>query len=317
MEISGFRSPAKLLDEIEMYIDRYGVENIDFYDLTAIVRRSWILEFCRLIEERGLKFNWQLPSGTRSEVIDEEVSAALYRTGCRYMCYAPESGSVETLEIIKKQIDLGKLTKSARAALAQGLSIKVNLIIGFPHETRKHVWRTILFGWKLALLGVQDASIYVFSPYPGMPLFDELQAEGRIPRFDAEYFRSLAAFMNMFATNEYCRHIRGRELAVWRLFAMASFYAISYLVRPLRFVRLIRNLIRNESQTMLESRLAAILHRPPSKSASDRTTRAFGDASESSSSSATTDVTNAVQCVVVPLCWTLRSSARLWASSCW
>jgi radical SAM superfamily enzyme YgiQ (UPF0313 family) len=256
------RDPAKVLDEIEYNIERYGVENIDFYDLTAIVRRSWILEFCRLIEARGLKFSWQLPSGTRSEVIDEEVAAALYRTGCRYLCYAPESGSTETLRIIKKQVDLQKLTRSLRSALSQRLSIKVNLIIGFPHETRKHICKTLWFCWKLALLGVQDASVYVFSPYPGSALFDELQAEGRIPRFDDNYFRSLAAFMNPFASNEYCRHVRGRELQLWRLFAMLTFYGLSYLTRPWRFFRLIRNLIRNESQSMLETRLGAILHRP-------------------------------------------------------
>ncbi|MBX9791657.1 MAG: B12-binding domain-containing radical SAM protein [Pirellulales bacterium] len=259
------RSPANVLDEIEHFIERYGITNVDFYDLTAIVRRSWILEFCRLIEERGLKFTWQLPSGTRSEVLDEQVCAALHRTGCRYVCYAPESGSRETLEIVKKQVDLNKLTKSIRGALAERMSVKVNLVVGFPHERRRHVWQTIRFGWKLAILGAHDVSIYVFSPYPGSALFDQLRAEGRIPRFDAEYFRSLAAFMNPFAVNQYCRNIGGRELGMWRLFGMLTFYAFSYGLRPVRFWRLIRNLIKNESGTLLDSRLGAILRRPKAK----------------------------------------------------
>jgi radical SAM superfamily enzyme YgiQ (UPF0313 family) len=259
------RSPGHVLDEIEHFIERYAITNVDFYDLTAIVRRSWILEFCRLIEERGLKFTWQLPSGTRSEVLDEEVCAALHRTGCRYVCYAPESGSLETLEIIKKQVDLKKLTRSIRGALAESMSVKVNLIVGFPHERRRHVWQTIRFGWKLAILGAHDVSFYVFSPYPGSALFDELRAEGRIPRFDADYFRSLAAFMNPFAINQYCRHIGGRELGLWRLFGMLSFYTLSYGLRPVRFWRLARNLIKNESGTLLDSRLGAILRRPKAK----------------------------------------------------
>ena len=68
------RKPNLVLDEIEHYINKYGAENIDFYDLTAIVQKEWIAEFCRLIKKRNLKFTWQLPSGTRSEAIDTEIS---------------------------------------------------------------------------------------------------------------------------------------------------------------------------------------------------------------------------------------------------
>jgi radical SAM superfamily enzyme YgiQ (UPF0313 family) len=256
------RSPEKVVDEIEHYVKKYQATNIDFYDLTMIIKKSWILEFCRLLEARGLKITWQLPTGTRSEVIDDEVSAALYRTGCRNVTYAPESGSVETLKLIKKQVDLDKLTTSARAAIRNNIHVKVNLIIGFPHETRKHVLATVWFAWKLAWLGVHDAAIFLFSPYPGSKLFDELREESKIGELNEDYFRSLVAFMDPFAPSEYCRHVRGRELAFWRLFGMASFFGLSYLFRPIRFIRLIKNVIKNESETVLEQRLGALVHRP-------------------------------------------------------
>ena len=44
---------------------RYKVSNVDFYDLTAIVKRGWILAFCKGLVERKLDITWQLP-GTRS-----------------------------------------------------------------------------------------------------------------------------------------------------------------------------------------------------------------------------------------------------------
>src|SRR5688572_2977952 len=40
------RDPANVLDEIRGYIDRYGATNFDFYDLTAIIKREWIITFC-------------------------------------------------------------------------------------------------------------------------------------------------------------------------------------------------------------------------------------------------------------------------------
>jgi len=77
----------------------YGCNSIEFYDLTAIVKKKWILEFAAEIERRNLEIVWQLPSGTRSESIDEEVISATAKTGLKFMVYAPESGSARTLEL--------------------------------------------------------------------------------------------------------------------------------------------------------------------------------------------------------------------------
>ena len=256
------RSPADVLDEIELYMAKYGAENIDFYDLTFILKKSWILEFCSEIERRGMNFTWQLPTGTRSEVIDDEVSQALYRTGCRNITYAPESGSPETLKRIKKQVDLGKLTKSIRSALAAHLNVKVNMVIGFPDDARSDMVKSVIFAWKLALLGTHDLAFFIFSPYPGSSLFDQLRAEGRIGELDDKYFRSLVAFMDVFTSTEYCRNISGRELKWWRFIGMSSFFGLSYLVRPWRLFKLIKSLITNKSDTVLEQRLGAVLRRP-------------------------------------------------------
>ena len=87
------RDPEAVVDEIEGYVRDRHVSNIDFQDLTAIVNRRWALEFCRRLVERGLDITWQMPSGTRSEVFDEEVTAWLYRSGCRALSFAPESGA--------------------------------------------------------------------------------------------------------------------------------------------------------------------------------------------------------------------------------
>jgi anaerobic magnesium-protoporphyrin IX monomethyl ester cyclase len=72
---------------------KYRVNSINFYDLTAIVKRDWILAFIAELERRDIHITWQLPSGTRSESLDDEVIKGLARTGCEFLVYAPESGS--------------------------------------------------------------------------------------------------------------------------------------------------------------------------------------------------------------------------------
>ncbi len=255
------RKPDDLLDEMQFYIDRYQVENFDFFDLTMAVKKKWVLEFCARIEERGMRFTWQLPGGTRSEVIDDEVAAALHRTGCRNVTYAPESGSVETLKLIKKQVKLPRLQASIRSALRQGIVVKTHVIFGFPHERRRHLLQTLLFCWKLAVIGGHDLACFMFSPYPGTELFDELREKKVIGELDADYFRSLVGNRNLLSSIDYCEHVGALELGLWRGFAQTSFYALSFLIRPWNFLRLIKNMITNEGVTSLEQRVNALFRR--------------------------------------------------------
>src|SRR5262249_52025054 len=65
------REPARVVDEIQDHVATYGARNFPFQDLTAIIRKDWIVAFAREVIRRGLDITWQLPTGTRSEAIDE------------------------------------------------------------------------------------------------------------------------------------------------------------------------------------------------------------------------------------------------------
>ncbi len=249
------REPARVVDEIEDYIARYGAQNIDFYDLTAILRREWILEFCRELDRRHIHITYQLPSGTRSEALDAETLAWLYRTGCRNITYAPESGSRRTLERIRKQVKLPRMRASIRAARQAGIRLKCNLVIGFPGEQRVDVWQTLWFAFQLAWMGVDDVPLYLFSPYPGSEFHRQLREQGVISTMDNDYFASLGCFMDLSQSSRYCAHIGPRELNFYRSFGMAAAYAVGYLVRPWRIVRTAMNLWRDQAITVLEQRL--------------------------------------------------------------
>jgi len=261
------RDPECVIDEIEGYIRDYGVENIDFYDLTMVIRKEWTLRFCQLIEERGLKFTWQLPVGTRSESIDEEVVIALYKTGCRNIAYAPESGSPRILKSIKKQVNLDSLKSSVKEAIKHGLHVRLNLIYGFPQEHRIDLFKTAMLSWRLSIAGVHDIDLGVFSPYPGTDLFSQLQNEGVIPELDDQYFKSLIALRDPLMPVSYCKQVGGLELQMWRLATLASFYMISFTLRPNRFLRVIGSLFQpsRKRETTLENRLTILFHRPKFK----------------------------------------------------
>ncbi len=255
------RDPVALLEEMKGYLRKYQVDNFDFYDLTAIVKREWIINFCRLILDSGFKFTWQLPSGTRSEAIDAEVSRLLYDCGCRNMSYAPESGSPAVLKRIKKKLDLGRMKKSMRAAVKNGVNVKANIMLGFPDETHKEVRETMKFIIEMAVIGVNDMSISPFSPYPGTELFDELRKSGRISEFSDNYFYSLATYTDLLRTVSVADRISGRALGLYRLLGMVLFYALSYAVRPWRFAKTLVNVFRERQESRLEMSLRDLFFR--------------------------------------------------------
>lgn len=259
------RDVNNVLDEIQAYMDRFGATNFDFYDLTAIVKRTWILDFTNAIVERKMKFTWQLPSGTRSEAIDDEVSRMLYESGCRNMSYAPESGSPAVLKRIKKVVKLDRLEHSVRGAVRNGLNVKLNIIMGFPGETRSELGETVRFLARMGRSGVQDMSISLFSPYPGSQLYKELRASGRIPELSDDYFLSLGAYKDFSQSVSYTEGLSPKVLNRYRIMGFLTFYGTQYAMRPWRAVKLVSNLIQHKQESRLDKSLQDLAHRMRSR----------------------------------------------------
>jgi len=255
------REPEKVLDEIQLYMEKYDAVNFDFYDLTAIVKRSWIIQFTNEILRRGMKFTWQLPSGTRSEAIDDEVSRLLYESGCRNMSYASESGSPAVLKRIKKVVKLDRLEASVTGAVRAGLNVKLNIIMGFPNESSSELAQTVTFLARMGLAGVHDMSISLFSPYPGSELYRDLRESGLIPELSDEYFLSLGAYKDFSQSVSYNTGVSPRALNMYRIAGFLVFYGTQYAVRPWRAGRLALNLARHRQESRLDKSLQDLAYR--------------------------------------------------------
>ncbi len=259
------RDPDLLLDEMQFYQEKYGAENFDFYDLTAIVKKSWILDFCRKIEERRMNFTWQLPSGTRTEAIDGEVASLLYRSGCRNMSYSPESGSPAVLKRIKKKIHPDSVIDSISQATKNGVNIKCNIIFGFPGETFKEVCESYWFIARMALAGAFDVSVWAFSPYPGSELFDEIAGK-RGFKMDDDYYNSLRSYADSSSTVSYSEHISNQKLKRLRTIGVGIFYITSWLRFPIRPFLIIWNLAIGRQESRAEMALYNVFRRNTLKS---------------------------------------------------
>lgn len=255
------RTPQDVADEIEEFQKKYDAQNFDFYDLTAIIRKEWIIEFCKEVLNRNLNITWQIPAGTRSEAIDQEVSYYLYKAGCKNITYAPESGSPETLQIIKKKVNLDNMLKSIANSSKEGMNIKINFIIGFPNETHKNIWQSLGFLVKASRAGVDDMAPSIFSPYPGSQLFEELKAQGIINMDDDSYFLEIINVDTFFENKFYNTHINKYLLRIYLFLYLFVFYSTNYFFHPKRFVRTIKNLWNKKYESRGEMAVGELLKR--------------------------------------------------------
>jgi radical SAM superfamily enzyme YgiQ (UPF0313 family) len=217
------RQPKRVVDEIESYVKRYDAGNFPFQDLTAIIQKEWIVEFCQEILRRGLDINWQLSSGTRSEAIDDEVADLLRRSGMINMAYAPESGSETTRRYIKKKMQTERLFGSIASAVKAELNVSVFLVIGFPHDRPEHLAENLPFIDRLAAAGVTDMSVGYYMALPGTELFHSLYDAGRI-KLDRAYFRHILDSLAIWPSQTYADALGTGDLFRWKSRMYRRFY---------------------------------------------------------------------------------------------
>ena len=258
------REPEKVVDEIVWLQEQFGVDDIDFFDLTAIVKKEWVLEFCEEMKRRQVNITWNLPAGTRSEALDKNVLTKIYESGCKYLSYAPESGSEETLRLIKKRVNLKNILKSTSDAISIGHCVRIFVIIGFPNEKIKDMLQSFIFTIKGALLGTDDIVTFVFTPYPGSELFQDLKKQDKVS-LDDSYFLGLYSQLRLSMSGgvSYCPSMNWTTLNLLRLGQMTTFYLIAYLTQPKRILNLIKLICgKNISpQNILEQRILGFITR--------------------------------------------------------
>jgi radical SAM superfamily enzyme YgiQ (UPF0313 family) len=247
------RDPKDVADEIQSYVEKYGATNFPFQDLTAILKREWILSFARELISRGLEITWQLPSGTRCEVVDEEVAELLYRSGCRSLNFAPESGSEETRKEIKKRMKTESFLEAVRAAVKHKLNLSCFIVLGFPKDTVPDLKASVKLARQLARMGVDDICCAFFFPLPATELYDYLVEKGRI-RLDDAFLETPLHTHDRFLTEQrnYCEQVPARVLNRYRYAVLLNFYAVSFLTHPSRFFRLVYNVITGRETTKLD-----------------------------------------------------------------
>ncbi|MHC1790420.1 B12-binding domain-containing radical SAM protein [Solidesulfovibrio sp.] len=171
-------SPARHVAEIEHLVNDLGVREI-FDDSGCFPRGAWLEEFCNLLIAKGLHKKVVLGCNMRVGELTQAQWNLLKKANFRFILIGLESMSQDTLNRLKKGIEVSQIEETMRMAKKAGLEPHITTMVGYPWESREDARRTIDFAKSLfsrGLLNTLQATIVV--PYPGTPLFEEARQNG-------------------------------------------------------------------------------------------------------------------------------------------
>ncbi len=172
------RSPEKLLDEIGVLIEKYGVKEI-MDDSGAFPIGEWLHTFCRGMIERGYNKKVILDCNMRLCGLNLSEYKLMKEAGFRFILFGLESANQSTLDRIVKAERIGNMIESLKLAKKAGLSPHITIMFGYPWEDEAQVRKTVELGRKILIKGwAHTLQATVLIPYPGTPLYRECKENG-------------------------------------------------------------------------------------------------------------------------------------------
>jgi anaerobic magnesium-protoporphyrin IX monomethyl ester cyclase len=186
----GFRgqSVPYVLDALEQATSRARVKMLQIKDDTFTTNKKRVLELCRGIRDRKLKFLWSCD--TRVDVLNEELLREMRLAGCQRLSLGVETGSPTILKNIDKKITVDKIVEAADMAKKYGVHVRFYMMLGNRGETAQTFRETLDF---LARAKPHQYIFSCLSIFPGTHDFKDAESAGRLDRerYFSEDFQEL------------------------------------------------------------------------------------------------------------------------------
>jgi radical SAM superfamily enzyme YgiQ (UPF0313 family) len=133
---------------------------------------------------------WWAAQASIQAARDDEFLALAAESGCKQLFLGLESIAQASLNDVTKPFNrVDDYSRAIERIHAHGIAVQAGIVFGFDHDTEEVFDQTIDF---LEATGVQNATFNVLTPFPGTPLFQRLEAGGRILTRDWSKYNSRA-----------------------------------------------------------------------------------------------------------------------------
>ena len=171
------RSAENIFKEIEYLMKKYRYGEFHIVDDLFTNDRKRIEEFCKMVIKKRMKIKWKCGNGVRVGTVDLELLKLMKKAGCYSLSYGIESGSQKILNNIRKGQSLQQCINAVRWTKQAGIECIGFFMLGNLGEDEKTMQETIDFAKSLDL---DIAQFSILIPFPGTPIRQVIESEGRI-----------------------------------------------------------------------------------------------------------------------------------------
>ena len=165
-------SPDRVLKEILILYEKFGIRHIDFVDDDFTVSRERVIKICEMLIDKKLDLTWSVGNGVRLGTLDDELLTCMADSGCTYVSLGIESGDEKMLKEMKKPLTKKILEKKA-PLLEKHTRIyyRANFITGYPGEKPEQLAATFdcaeKYSWDWSLFSL-------CKPLPDTELYNKI-----------------------------------------------------------------------------------------------------------------------------------------------
>jgi anaerobic magnesium-protoporphyrin IX monomethyl ester cyclase len=178
------RKPAKVVEEMQLLHDQYGVRVFLFQDddfpLWGNPGRRWAEELINRLHDSGLANQAVWKISCRGEYVEPELFAKLRGAGLFLVYMGIESGVEAGLEILHKEMTAEGNLAAVRTLKQVGLLFSYGFMLFDPSSSFASVRENIQFLRRIVGDGSAAATFCRMLPYGGTPIRDLLEKEGRL-----------------------------------------------------------------------------------------------------------------------------------------
>lgn len=179
-------SAERVVAEIKLLKERYGVKGIVFGDDLFTVDKKRVREVCRLLIEGAVGVKWM--AAARVNTVDLELLKYMREAGCVSLGFGVESASPVILKNIKKYATAEQAAAAIKACREAGIYPACSFMIGNVGETPETVEDSVRF---MIANDLPPTTFFFSTPYPGTELYAYAKEKGLI-KDEAELFASYA-----------------------------------------------------------------------------------------------------------------------------
>jgi anaerobic magnesium-protoporphyrin IX monomethyl ester cyclase len=165
------RSDENVLDELAESCTLYKEPHVVIRDPLFTLDRERCFRISEGIRARGLRLSFECE--TRMDDLDEELIRAMHAAGLREISFGVESIEPLTLKrVARRFIPHEHMRKMVALCWQLGVTTTAFYVFGFLQDTEESIEATIRFASEL---DTTHANFKLLTPYPGTPLFKQMQ----------------------------------------------------------------------------------------------------------------------------------------------